>query len=372
MKKLAIALLPLALMAGCKKEETPKPPPPSVTVSKPTTEQITPYLTETGNSVASSTVDLVARVSGFLESYNFVDGSMVDKNSLLFVIQPEPYANQVDEAQATLDADTAELTYDQAEYVRQLDMYEQQATSLADVQQWQATRDSAAAAVEGASASLENEKITYSYTHVFAPMNGRIGRHLVDPGNLVGDGAATELASLEQISPIYIYFSVSELDLLKLREIAKKADFQASEINQIPIGVALQNEKGFPHEGYLDFASTELEASTGTIQMRGILPNEDMAFLPGQFVQVRIAIGKPTPQLTLPDTAVMYDQVGAYVYTVKGGSKVVEKRVKTGSTNNNRIVIAQGLTAKDRVIVNGAQNATVGGVVKVQTAKKSK
>lgn len=370
MKKLAIALLPLALMAGCKKE-TPTPPPPLVTVSKPVTQQITPYLVETGNSVASSSVDLVARVSGFLESYNFTDGSMVDKNSLLFVIQPEPYANQVDEAQATLDADIAELTYDQAEYVRQLDMYKQKATSLADVQQWKATRDSAAAAVEGANASLENEKITYSYTHVFAPIAGRIGRHLVDPGNLVGDGQATELASLEQISPIYIYFSVSELDLLKLREIAKETGFDAAQISQIPMDVAMQNENGFPHKGYLDFASTELEASTGTIQMRGVLPNEDKALLPGQFVQVRIALGKPTPQLTLPDTAIMYDQVGAYVYTVRNGGKVAEKRIKTGSTNMNSIVIAQGLTAKDRVIVNGTQNATVGGVVKVQTAKKS-
>lgn len=360
--KITTLLLLTLLMTGCDSKKSP-PPPPSVTVTKPVTMPITPYLIETGNLIASNSIDLVARVSGYLESYNFADGSIVKKGDLLFVIQPQPYADQVVEAQATLDSDLAAYVYDKIEYERQLKMYKQHATPLAEVQKWSSTTDEAAAAVEGAKANLENAKTTYSYTHVTAPMDGRIGRHLVDPGNLVGNGEATKLASLQQINTMYVYFSINELDLLQLRETARKADFDVAHLNQIPIEVALQNETGFPHKGYLDFASTELDASTGTIQMRGIIENKDYTLLPGLFVQARIALSKPTPQLTVPAVAVMADQIGSYVFTVNQDNKVAQVRVTTGSTEGDMIVISKGLTADDRVIVNGIQNASPGNIV---------
>ncbi len=350
------------LATACGKDND-RPPPPPVVVSKPVLTPVTPYLTETGNTVAYNSVDLVARVSGYLDSYNFKDGSMVKKGSLLFVIQPQPYKDQVDEAQATLVADIAEYNYDKTEYQRQLSMYKQNATSLADVQQWLATRDSAAAAVEGAKANLNNAKITYSYTHVLAPFDGRIGRHLVDPGNLVGNGEATELASIQQIAPMYVYFNINELDLLKLREMARKANFDTTKLNTLPIYVQLQNEEDYPHKGHLDFAATELEASTGTIQMRGILPNKDLFLLPGLFVRVRLPLGKPTPQLMIPDTSVLYDQIGAYIFVVDKNNIVIQTRVKTGTTEMGKIAILQGLKADDRVIVDGIQNATPGNEV---------
>ena len=355
-------IISAAGLTSCDKKEE-EPPPPKVTVSKPATAEITPYLYETGNTVAINTIDLVARVSGYLDSYNFIDGSMVQKGDLLFVIQPEPYANDLAEAQSTLDANMAEYTYDKTEYARQLEMYKRKATPLSDVQQWQSTTEAAAANVQGAQANVDNAGITYSYTRVFAPMSGRIGRHLVDPGNLVGNGEATELASIEQISPIYVYFSINELDLLKIRKIARQAGFKPAEINQIPIEIALQNEEKFPHKGHLDFASAELEASTGTIQMRGILPNQDTSLLPGLFAKVRIALSKPSPQLTLPSTAILYDQVGAYVFTVGDDNKVAQTRVKTGSIELDNIVVLQGLRPNDLVIIDGLQNATPGGEV---------
>lgn len=361
-KIMSLSFLAL-LSVACDSKKNAAPPPPPVVVSKPTTEEITPYLIETGNTVAYSSVDIVARVSGFLDSYNFVDGSIVQKDSLLFVIQPQPYADQVAEAQATLDSDIAAYTYDKAEYARQEKMYKTHATSLANVQQWLATRDEAAAAVESAKANLDNAKITYSYTHVLSPMTGRIGRHLVDPGNLVGNGEATELASIQQLDPIYVYFNINELDLLKLRQLAREANFKSEDITQIPIEVALQNETGFPHAGHLDFASSELEASTGTIQLRAILDNKDYVLLPGLFVQARIALGKPTAQLTVPDTAVLSDQIGSYVFTVNNENKVVQTRVTTGETKNNRIAIVKGLEAQDKVIVDGIQNASPGVLV---------
>lgn len=361
--KITTLLILTLLSAGCDSKKSP-PPPPTVVVSEPVSAEITPYLIETGNTVASNSINLVARVSGYLEANNFTDGSMVKKGDELLVIQPQPYADQVTEAQATLDGDIAQLTYNQIEYTRQQKMYKQHATSLAEVQKWLATRDESAAAVEGAKASLENAKITYSYTHIIAPMDGRIGRHLVDTGNLVGNGEATKLATLQQLDPMYVYFTINELDLLKIRQLARKAGLNPVQMKQIPIEIALQNETGFPHKGSLDFAATELDASTGTIQMRGIFSNKNYVLLPGLFVQARIAIGKPASQFTVPDTALMADQIGSYVFTVDENNKVVQTRVTTGSTEKGMLVILKGLKAHDRVIVEGIQNATPGGIVK--------
>lgn len=360
---LITAMLSPLLLASCKKDTAP-PPPPEVTISVPVSQEVTPYLTETGNAVASSSIDLVARVSGYLQSNNFVDGSLVKQNDLLFVIEPQPYANQVAEAQATLNKDIATYTYDDQQYQRQLSMYKRQATSLADLQQWKATRDSSAAEVMSAKANLANQKINYSYTHVTAPISGRIGRHLVDPGNLVGQGEATELATLENIDPIYVYFNINELDMLKMRKLARKDGTKPSAITKIPMEAQLQNEKDFPHKGFLDFAATELDSSTGTIQVRGILANKNLDLMPGMFVKIRIAIGKPSKQLTVPNSAVMYDQIGAYLYIVDSSDKVQQIRVATGSAVQDKLVILDGLKATDHVIVSGLQNASPGVVVK--------
>lgn len=378
-KALVPALLTTLLMAGttsmtgCKEKEQKKPEPPTVTVSKALSEQVTPYLVENGNTVAFNTIDLVARVSGYLESNNFVDGSKIKRGDLVSVIQPEPYANDLAEAQAQLDADMAEYTYDKTEYERQLDMYKRKATSLAEVQQWQTKTESAAAKVQGSQANVSNAEITYGYTRVFSPVDGRIGRHLVDPGNLVGNGEATKLASIEQTSPMYVYFSVNELDLLKLRQLARDADFDPNKINQVPLEVALQNEQEFSHKGHLDFRASEVEASTGTMQLRGILPNKDDLLLPGYYVKVRIALGKAKAQLTLPKVAIMHDQIGAYVFTVNGSNEVEKTRIITGSDVQDRVVILEGLGARDHVIIKGIQNASPGNKVKPveKTAEKT-
>ena len=227
--------------------------------------------------------------------------------------------------------------------------------------------EGAKADVDQAIANAEIAAINYSYTHVLAPFDGRIGRHLVDPGNLVGNGKATDLATIEQIDPIYVYFNLNELDLIKVRAAAKKAGIKTSaEVYQIPVSVAMQNETGFPHPGTLNFVNTGLNASTGTIEFRALLPNKDLSLLPGLFVQVRIAISHPTPQLTIPDTAVLYDQIGAYVLTVNKDNIVVLKRVTVGSNENGMRAITHGLEEQDQVIVDGLQNATPGNPVAPQ------
>ncbi|HSW93228.1 MAG TPA: efflux RND transporter periplasmic adaptor subunit [Gammaproteobacteria bacterium] len=339
----------------------PKTPPlltAKVVVQKPAWKEVSEYVTQTGTLVAFNSVDLVARVEGYLDAIEFTDGTFVKKGTELFVIQPEPYMEQLKAAVAEVDVQKAMNTYDQSEYDRQKRMYRQNATSLDNVQKWMAKTQESTAEIAKAVANARIAAINYGYTHIQAPFDGRIGRHLVDIGNLVGNGVATNLATIEQINPIYVYFNLNELDLIKLRAAAAKHGFKPSDLNQIPAYVKLQNETTFSHEGRLNFVNTGLNASTGTLEFRAIFNNDDFVLLPGLFVEVRIRVSGPDKKLTLPDTAILYDQIGSYVLVVDKNNVVQLKRVETGGSDQGIRTITQGLTDKDRVIVSGLQFAT--------------
>ena len=212
-------------------------------------------------------------------------------------------------------------------------------------------------------ADLELAEINYSYTHIQAPFDGRIGRHLVDKGNLVGNGVATNLATIEQLDPIYVYFNLNELDYLRLRDAARAKNKDEQTIKEIPVYVGFQNENGFSFEGKLDFVNTSLDASTGTMEVRALLPNKKRLLVPNLFVQVRVPLSKPQSHLTVPDTAILYDQIGPYLLTVDKTNHVILKRVELGSVEQGERAILKGLDAQDDVIVNGVQNATPGSQV---------
>lgn len=341
-------------------------PPPKVVVQKPQLKEMVDYVTQTGTLVAYNSVDLVARVEGYLESIEFTDGTFVKKGQELFIIQPDTYYQQLVAAKATVAAQTAENIYAKSEYERQKKMYTQDATSLNNVEKWLAKTQEGDAEIEKAIANAKIAEINYSYTHVLAPFDGRIGRHLVDVGNLVGHGTATDLANIEQIDPIYAYFNLNELDLIKLRDAARAMGFKSEDINQITADIKLQNETTFKHQGKLDFVNTGLNSSTGTLEFRAILENKDHALLPGLFVQVRVPVTNPTKQMTIPDSAVLYDQIGPYVLIADANSIVQLKRVKLGGVEQGVRAIAQGLTESDNVIVEGLQFATPNNKVTVK------
>lgn len=365
------AILLLIIYAFLHRSKDVKPftlPPPVVSVQTPQSMEMVDYITQTGTMVAYNSVDLVARIEGYLDAIEFTDGSFVKKGKNLFIIEPEPYLEKLKAAQAKVAAAKASYQYNLAEYERQKRMYKENATSLNNVEKWLAQTEVMKAEIDKAVADETNAAINYSYTHIAAPFDGRIGRHLVDVGNLVGNGAATNLATIEQISPIYVYFNLNELDLIRLRTAARAQGLTAEQLNQIPANISLQGSST-THKIKLNFVNTGLNADTGTMELRGILENKDLLFVPGLFVTVKVAVTKPTQQLTIPDAAILYDQIGPYVLLVDKNNVVVLQHVTLGSAKDGRRAVLKGLSAQDRVIVNGLQNATPGNKVDVTITK---
>jgi membrane fusion protein, multidrug efflux system len=346
------AILALFL-TGCGKSTT-APAAPPVTVAYPRTEPVTGYLDLSGTVAASQSVDLVARIPGYLQSVNFTDGTYVDAGQLLFVIEPAPYEEQLKLAEAA-------LLQAQSEYDRQQELVKQNATSVANVEKWQSQRDQAAAQVALA-------KINLGYTRVTAPFTGRLGRHLVDPGNMVGVTGDTKLATLDQIMPIYVYFSLNERDVLDFRAAMRERGVTPTQaMGTAPVLVGLQNETGFPHRGVLDFADRGVSTSSGTLQLRAVFTNEDKVLFPGLFARVRLPYGEPLPTLVVPNRVIGNDQQGDYVLVVGPGDIVARRSVVKGAMYGSDCAITGGLTATDRVVVNGLVNARPGNKVTPQT-----
>lgn len=369
MKSIGIFLLILAVFYLIARQfyphKGPSIPLPIVKVQQPIVVNLVEYVTQTGTTVAFNSVNLVARVEGYLDAIEFKDGTFVNKNNELFVIQPEPYMEQLKAAQASVAIAKADFAYSQSEYARQKKMYAQNATSLNNVEKWQAKIAESAAEVAKEEANEKNAEITYSYTHVTAPFDGRIGRHLVSAGNLVGNGVATNLATIEQIDPLYVYFNLNEIDLIKLRNAARAEGFKPADIHQIPVDIALQTNSEFKYHATLDFVNTGLNASTGTMELRALLDNKQHIFVPGLFVKVRVAITRPTPQLTVPNASILYDQIGPYVLVVDKNQIVNLKRVTLGPQSQGRQGVLLGLNKNDLVVVDGIQNAIPGNPVQI-------
>lgn len=345
------------------------PPPPQVTVAHPLIQPVTDYLEQTGSASSVATVDLVARVAGYLDSVDFADGSVVDKDKLLFVIEQAPYQADLKQAEATLEQQQAQLTRASEEYDRQLRLVKKNASSQTEVEKWLAERNSAAAGVDQAKANIEIAKINLGYTEVKAPFNGRIGRHLVDEGNLVGSPSPTKLATIEQVQPIYAYFNLDEQTVQRLRATMRSQGLGPEDIDKVPVYVGLQTEKGYPHEGKLDFVDTGIDPSTGTLEVRALFPNKDQVILPGMFVRVRLPVERKESALLVSNRVLGVDQAGSYVLVVNSNDLVEQRTVEIGALVEDKRVITKGLEATDWVVVEGLQRATPGTKVSVTRQK---
>ena len=345
-----------AILAGCGDQPKPQPPPPpKVTVAQPDRRMVTDYLELTGNTQAIYTVQLVARVVGYLEQVLFQDGQIVKKGQPLFVIQRNTYEDNLRQAEAAIAQYQAQLQYAESQYTRYTNLVQRNAGSQSDLDNWRYQRDLAQANLRSAESQRDLAKLNLDYTLVTAPFDGRMDRRQVDPGNLVGSGGSTVLASINQIDPIYVYFNISDSDLARLRKGARGIP-GPSDSRTWSVQVGLPGEDGYPHEGRLDFAAISLTATTGSLLMRGILPNGDGRILPGLYARVRVPLERKE-SLLVPEVAVGHDQQGAYVFVVNEKNVVERRTVKTGPAVDALRAIDDGLAGKEWVIVNGLLRA---------------
>jgi RND family efflux transporter MFP subunit len=346
------------LPGGCKEKPPPAPPPPKVTVAQPVRQMVTDHLESTGNTQAIYTVQLVARVAGYLQEVLFQDGQMVKKGQLLFRIQQDTYQNELQQAEGQILLQTAQLEYAQKELERYTNLLQQKAASPETVDNWQFQRDSALANLKVAAAARNLAQLNLDYTEVRAPFDGRIDRRLVDPGNLVGSNGNTVLAQLNQIDPIYVYFTLSDLDLERLAKAVGGFPGQWQQ-KKWPVSFGLPNEEGYPNRGQLDFAAISLTATTGTLLMRGVFSNPAGRILPGLYARVRVPL-EEKPLFMVPEDAVGHDQQGSYVFIVNEQNVVERRSVETGPLVDNRRAIEEGLKGMEWIIVKGFMRATPG------------
>jgi RND family efflux transporter MFP subunit len=357
------AMLSLAILAvspGCGDKSTfVPPPPPKVTVSQPVRQPVTDYLEFTGNTQAINTVQLKARVEGYLEKVFFKDGDRVKKDQLLFLIQQNTYEAKLKQAEAEILSQKAKLFHAKTEYARYTKLVAQKAAAQTDVDKWLYERDASQAAVMAAEAQRDLARLNLSYTKVTSPFDGRIGRRLKDPGNLVGAGEATLLADVDQIDPLYVYFTMNERDLLDVTQETKESVGVIIRKN-IPLYLGLTNEEGYPHQGFLDFASISLNPTTGTLTMRGVFPNPKGMMLPGLFAKLRVPVTHDKSALLVPTVAIGFDQLGPYVLTVDDKNVVQRRGVKLGAEVKDLTVITEGLKEQEWIITNGLLMAIPG------------
>ena len=411
---LSAGLALLGLVAGCgKPNEYAPPPPPDVTVGLPIRRAVTNYLEYTGTTKAIETVELRARVKGFLKERHFEDGSVVKAGQLLLVIDEEPFQVALNMAQARLaeaeaavkkaeqskakevaaaqlELDKAVLLLSRLEEGRTKNLLARNAGTREALDQAEASRRKGEAQVDADSANLEQSKADYQtnilsaranveaaksdvrnaeinlgYCRITAPFEGRISRRAYDVGNLVGDGQATVLATILRDDPIYSYVTVGESDLLRFRKMAREGthrDFEKGE--EVPLELGLANEEGFPHRGKLNYADPAVDPASGTITVRGIFSNPGRVIVPGLFARVRVGLEDKPDALLVPERALGTDQEGRYVLVVDKKDIVERRKVKVGSQEGDLRVIEENLKPDDLVIVNGIQKARPGAKVK--------
>lgn len=369
--RVILLVIAVQLVPGCKpKTNAFAPPPPAeVTVAHPIHKPVTRYLEYTGTTEPFEAVELRARVAGFLDSVNFKPGAVVKKGDLLFVIDPRVYEAQVRQSEADLSSRQSALRLAELTLERVSEAGRASAVSRQEIDKAVAERDQAKAQVDLASATLATARLNVEFTQVRAPIDGRISKNLVDVGNLVGAGnQATVLATVVSAKPLYVSVDASESDLLMVRR-ERLATAPGAEPGQLAPGewravdIATADSDAFNVHGRIDYVDPALNPQTGTIRVRTRFENENEVLIPGLFVRLRIFLDT-TEAMLAPDIALLSDQNGRYALVVNDKDTIEVRRVKTGALDGSLRVVVDGLTASDRIVVNGLQRARPGATVK--------
>lgn len=346
-------------LSGCRQSgsETAPAAPPEVSVSYPVEREVTDYADFTGRTAAVNSVEVRARVFGYLDKVNFKEGTLVKKGDVLFEIDPRTYEAILRQAEGNLESAQAKLKRSEADLARARELLNKKAISREDFDKAVADWGESGASLLALKAKVEQTKLDLEFTKVTAPISGRISRYLVTVGNLVqsGETGGAVLTTIVSVDPIYVYFDVDERTVQHVRKLIREGKAKSARDIELPVWLGLASEEGMPHRGTVNFVDNQVNPKTGTLRVRGVFPNKDELLSPGYFARVRVPIGFPHHALLISDRAIDTDQGQKIVYVVDKENKVVSRPVKLGALHDRLRVIEEGLTSGERVIVNGLQ-----------------
>lgn len=362
----AAAVLTL-LLQGCRSEANPQAaaPAPQVSVAAALEREVQEWDEFTGRLEAVESVEVRPRVTGYIDSVNFTEGSVVKKGDLLFVIDQRPYRAELAKAEADLARAVARAELNKTDVERSEKLLGVKAVSREEYDQRLNAQRESLANVEAARAAVTTAKLNLEFTRITAPISGRVSRAAITAGNLVTGGStqATLLTTVVSIDPIYVTFEGDEQVYLKYTELARRGDRPSSRDAANPVLMALANEEGFPHKGAMSFVDNQVDSRTGTIRARASFDNKDGYLTPGLFARVKLIGHSSHRTVLVDDRAVGTDQSQKFVYVVDGDNKVSYRSVKVGRLTDGLRIVQEGLEPGENVIVNGLQRVHPGVIV---------
>ena len=375
----AVGLL-VACSAGCEKTnaaaEKKAASPVKVEIATPTEKEITDFRDFTGRLEAVESVEIRARVFGYLTKIAFDPsielGAEVKVGDVLFKIDERPYQNALASAKAQLAQAEAKLKTSTAELDRTLELLKKNAATQSDVDRDTGSKLLSAAAIDSGKAAVDQAELDLEFTEIKAPINGRISRSIPSVGDLINPTAGT-LTSIVSVDPIHLYFDMDESTLQSLQKLVRDGKLKGPMEGEIPLLMGLTTDDGYPHRGKLDFIENKVDPNTGTIRVRGVFANPKpergpRPLTPGSFARVRLPLGEPHKAVLISERAIGRNLDQSFVYVVDAENKVVYRPVTLGSLQEGMRVIADGLTAGERIVTNGLQRVRTGSTVEPQTA----
>jgi len=349
-----IGLCGLLLLTACEEQAGPRaaPPPPEVVVATPLVQEIVDWDEYTGRFEAIESIDVRARVSGYLDSVHFRDGDAVERGQLLFVIDQRPFLISVERAVAQLTQAEAALALAEQELARAENLVSRGALSQATYDERLQEQRRASAALTAARAEVDGAELDLSFTQITAPISGRISRNLVSPGNLIQANESL-LTTIVSVSPIHFYFDANEAALLRYTRLAEEGIRPSSRDSPNPVQLQLADERGWPHWGTMDFVENRVDPESGTIEGRAIFNNPNGIFTPGLFARLRLLGSGPYEALMIPEAAIGTDQSYKFVFVLGPDSKPAYRRITLGERRGPLRVVSEGLGSADQVVVEG-------------------
>jgi RND family efflux transporter MFP subunit len=367
-----VLLAAAAAVTGCHREQPPMAPPkpPEVVVTRPVVQEVADFEEFTGRTESVEAVEVRARVSGYLDKMNFKEGADVKKGDLLFEIDPRPLKAELERAVANVGQAEARVSRLQADYQRARRMLGTKSIGQEEFEKISGDLAEAQSAVKASVAARDMANLNLDYSRVVSPINGRIGRRMIDPGNMV-KADETALTYIARFDPMYAYFDVDERTYLRLyRYFTGKGITTLDQMKEIPVFLGLSDEEGFPHEGRFNYVDTRVDPNTGSVWVRGVFPNPKNLLSPGLFVRVRLPVGDPHQALLIPERALATDQGQKFVYVVNDKNEAVYRRLQVGPQHGQLRVVEKGVEPGERLIVSGLQRVRPG--VKVEPKEEEK